>query len=179
MRKKVGKFIFGALRTSILLFIGIGILGWAIDLILKGNSLFLGLIPGWQSQQIFVKAGLGLLLLIVIGAVINSLMSKGKQHWILGRLTSVGHLSENLLNAQVVGIEVFPGKYLLGFTNNEVISNPKVNLVPVMVPNTPVPLTGFTFLVEKGSLKEIEMKPREAFAVLASGGFLREHLIEA
>ncbi|MCK4520327.1 hypothetical protein KAT95_00450 [Candidatus Parcubacteria bacterium] len=89
------------------------------------------------------------------------------------RLTSVGHLSENLLNAQVVGIEVFPGKYLLGFTNNEVISNPKVNLVPVMVPNTPVPFTGFTFLVEKESLKEIDMKPYEAFAVLASGGFLR------
>ncbi|MCK4520326.1 hypothetical protein KAT95_00445 [Candidatus Parcubacteria bacterium] len=80
MKKRIGKFVFGALRTGILLFIGIGILGLVIDSILKGNSFFLGLIPGLQNQPILVKAGLGLLFLIVIGAVINSLMSKGKQH---------------------------------------------------------------------------------------------------
>jgi uncharacterized membrane protein len=161
-----------AVRTGAIIVLAMGIIGWGIGLVIKGNNLFLGLIPGWTGLAVYAKIPLGIALLVGVGAIINSLMKK--DHHFLRKLTSVGRLSENLLSADVVMIEVFPERFFLGFTNGEILAKPSVDLVPVFIPNTPVPFTGFTLLVEKKSVKETNLKPREALQILFSGGFVRD-----
>ena len=171
-KKRNANSIRAAIRTGLIIFFALGLIGWGIELIIKGNSLFLGLIPGWTELALYIKISLGIALLVAIGAIINSLMKR--DHHVLRKLTSIGRLSENLLNADVVRVEIFPNKYLLGFTNGEILAKPSVDLVPVFVPNTPVPFTGFTLLVHKKSVLETNISPREALQILFSGGFVRD-----
>jgi uncharacterized membrane protein len=171
-RKTIVGFFRAAIRTGLIMVLALGLVGWGIGLIVEGNSLFLGFIPGWNELALYAKIPLGIVLLVGIGAIINSLMRK--DHHFLRKLTSIGRLSENLLSADVVMIEVFPERFLLGFTNGEILAKPSVDLVPVFIPNTPVPFTGFTLLVEKKSVKETNLKPREALQILFSGGFVRD-----
>jgi hypothetical protein len=176
MERKAGvNFFTAAIRTGLIIVLVLGIIGWGIGLIIKGNSLFLGLIPGWNELALYAKIPLGIVLLVGIGAIINSLMRR--DHHFLRKLTSIGRLSENLLSADVVMIEVFPERFFLGFTNGETLARPSHDLVPVFIPNTPVPFTGFTLLVEKKSVRQIDLTPKEALQILFSGGFVRDMFV--
>lgn len=72
--------------------------------------------------------------------------------------------------AKVVLIPTANAKvWQLGFTNGETVT-PDSTLIPVFVPNSPNPIMGQFYLVEKNSVRETPLGADEAFKILISSG---------
>lgn len=78
--------------------------------------------------------------------------------------------SEGPKNQKTVMVE-YPrkGSYTIGFATQD-IKNDKLTKIPVFIPTSPNPTSGFLIFLEKDQIKELDISPDDAFRLIVSGG---------
>ena len=78
--------------------------------------------------------------------------------------------SDGPKNQKAVMVE-YPrkGSYTIGFATQD-IKNDKLNKIPVFIPTSPNPTSGFLIFLEKDQIKELDISPDDAFRLIVSGG---------
>ncbi len=78
--------------------------------------------------------------------------------------------SEGPKNQKAVMVE-YPrkGSYTIGFATQD-IKNDKLTKIPVFIPTSPNPTSGFLIFLEKDQIKELDISPDDAFRLIVSGG---------
>jgi len=78
--------------------------------------------------------------------------------------------SDGPKNQKAVMVE-YPrkGSYTIGFATQD-IKNDKLTKIPVFIPTSPNPTSGFLIFLEKDQIKELDISPDDAFRLIVSGG---------
>ena len=78
--------------------------------------------------------------------------------------------SDGPKNQKAVMVE-YPrkGSYTIGFATQD-IKNDKLPKIPVFIPTSPNPTSGFLIFLEKDQIKELDISPDDAFRLIVSGG---------
>ena len=66
-------------------------------------------------------------------------------------------------------VTIAKGSYTIGFATQD-IKNDKLTKIPVFIPTSPNPTSGFLIFLEKDQIKELDISPDDAFRLIVSGG---------
>ena len=128
-------------------------------------------LPKFVSDAIlfFVALSFAILAITLLGVATKNLL--GKFLLAVGEKTiSKIVFSEGGINQKVVLVE-YPrkGSYCLGFATQPLDSK-DLDKIPVFVPTSPNPSSGFLVFFEKSDMKELNISADDAFKLIISGG---------
>ena len=142
-------------------------------LILVTAILFCGFLVTNYFGRVLHRSIDGLMMKIPLIATIYSAFKEIAQFFFQEKIGKI---------QQVVLIEwPRPGAYMIGFKTNAttriVIDKVGKNLINVMIPHVPNPLTGFVVMLPDDLVKTLDMTVEEAFQIIVSGGVIDPHAL--